>query len=512
MLEITIDRKSDIPLYAQIREALQAAIDKEELKPGQQLPPVATLAKALGVTQTTIRRAYKDLRNTGIVGCHVGRGTFVLEPESSDIGESTPKATGYHQTGQAMADPDFLLAARRLRMGIEKSLEALTILTQRPGLIHFTSGIPDPAISTEGILEQMTQEAFRVDAGIYQDYCHPPGLLDLRKEIAGRYTHSGVPVSPDQVLITNGSQQAVSIMAQYALENKQRVICETPCYMGIPKAFGALGHWVESVPRDREGPIPERLNRYRDGTPSLFYLCPELHNPMGTDLSPERRIFLKEWTEEQNALLVADEIFHDLYFDGLAPQSLLADVGPDRVVVIGSLSKSFMCGIRIGWMISSEKRIRSVGTLKRAMDIGCPTLMQGIALSLLRTGEYDRHLKRAREHYKSRRDAMVRALERYMPDGITWTEPDGGFHLWIELPNGYSSIVLFLLAIERGVAFFPGPQMDIDHRFVNAFRFSYGSVEEDRIQEGVELLADAARELLKDPPSDPGLSGLGDFA
>jgi len=513
MIDITIDRESDTPLYAQIRESLQTAIEKKELKPGQQLPPVTALAKNLGVTQTTIRRAFKDLRETGSVGCHVGRGTFVLDPDNPENrGEPAAVEPERSQTGAGYVDPDFLMVARRLRMGIEKSLDTLTVLTQRPGLIHFTSGVPDPTISEEGILEELAGEAFKTDPHIYQNTCPPPGLLDLRKEVAARYSRSGVEISPDQVMITNGSQQAVSIMAQYALENKQRVICETPCYMGIPKAFGAVGHWVESIPRDEKGPIPERLNRFRDGKPSLFYLCPKLHNPMGTDVSPERRALLREWAEDQNALLVADEIFHDLYFEKTGPESFLSDFGSERTVAIGSFSKSFMTGIRIGWMITSKERIRTMAALKRAMDIGSPSLMQGIALALVRTNAYENHLQKAKEHYRIRRDAMIKALDRYMPKGVTWTRPEGGFHMWVTLPKGYSSIVLFLLAIERGVAFFPGPQMDIDHRFVNAFRFSYGSVDLDRIQEGVELLADAVRELLKAPPNDPGLSGLGDFA
>ena len=180
-------------------------------------------------------------------------------------------------------------------------------------------------------------------------------------------------------------------------------------------------------------------------------------------------------------------------------------------VVIGSLSKSFMVGLRIGWLITNSERVRSLVTLKRAMDLGCPPLMQGIALSLLRTGEYDAHLKKAREHYRLRRDAVIEAFERSMPDGVTWTLPQGGFHMWVELPPGYSSIVLFLHAIERGVSFWPGPMQDVDHRYINAFRFSYGSVTTEQIQEGVELLADAVRELLKGPPSDHGLGGLGDF-
>ena len=506
-MNIVIDKTSEKPLYAQIRDGILEQIRTKSLKSGHRLPTVTALAKKLKTTQATIRRAFEDLANDGYIESHVGRGTFVCNPDNSANISSTLKET----QKSAFIDPEFALAARRLRMGIARSLDSLSVLLEKPGLIKFTSGIPDPGIIENGVLSKLTNNALKTDQKIYQGIMDFLGMPELRKELAERYNKEGLSVSPEQILITSGSQQAVSILSQSALENKQRIICETPCYMGIPNAFGAIGHWVESVPRDSEGPIPDRLKKFRDGKPSLFYLCPELHNPMGTDLSPDRRKLIIDWAREQNGLLVADQIFHDLRFEGEKPSSLLSDIDTEHGVVIGSLSKSFMVGLRIGWLISSAERVRSLIALKRAMDIGCPPLMQGIALSLLKSGEYDAHLPKAKNHYKIRRDVLLECLNKYMPDGVTWTIPKGGFHLWVELPQGYSSIALFMLAVERGVAFNPGPKLDIDHRFVNAFHLGYGSVDPDKINEGTELLADAVRELLKQPPSDPGLSGLGAF-
>ena len=510
-MDISIDKGSKNPLYAQIRDTIENEIRQGLLHPGERLPTVSALAKEIGVTQATIRRAFEDLTKNGLIISHVGRGTFINDPSAPDR-EKQDRQTSFRRPVREHAVTEFSLAARRLRMGISKSLDSLMELAKRPGLISFTSGIPDPELIEEGTLERLVNDALKAGQRTYQVYGGPPaGMTALREELAKRFSDNGTKVSPDQILITSGSQQAVSILAQSALEKNQRVICETPCFMGIPNAFGALGHWVESVSRDKEGPIPDRLNRFKDGTPSVFYLCSELHNPMGTDITPERQTLLVNWAREQNVELISDEIFHDLHFEGFPPTSLLSEAGTDRSVAIGSLSKSFMVGLRIGWLITNSERIRSLVTLKRAMDLGCPPLMQGIALSLLRTGEYDAHLEKARRHYRLRRDAAIEAFERSMPDGVTWTLPQGGFHLWVELPPGYSSIVLFLHAIERGVSFWPGPMQDVDHRYINAFRFSYGSVTPEQIQEGVELLSDAARELLKGPPRDHGLGGLGDF-
>jgi len=511
MIAIQINRKTDKPVYAQIRDAIQEAVIGGLLKPGDKLPPVTTFAQQVGVTHSTIRRALKDLIESRYAFSHVGRGTFILDPSLEDT-NADKKDIPSSPARSVQEGNEFTLAARRLRMGITKSLDALMELTHRPGLIHFTAGMPDITVMDDGTLEKLTKEALKAGQDIYQVYGGPPtGMLQLREELACRFNKEGMQVTPDHILITSGSQQAVSILAQSALENKQRVICETPCYMGIPNSFGVLGHWVETIPRDKEGPIPERFYRFNDGKPSVFYLCSELHNPMGTDISTERQTQLIQWAKAQQVELIADEIFHDLRFEGPTPTSVLTEAGCERAVVIGSLSKSFMVGLRIGWLIASPERVRSLVSFKRAMDLGCPPLMQGIALSLLKTGEYESHLEKARNHYRIRRDATLENLEKYMPDGVTWTIPKGGFHMWVELPNGYSSIALFLHAIERGVAFFPGPMQDLDHRFINAFRLSYGSVSLEQIQEGIELLSDAVKTLMKEPPSDPGLRGLGDF-
>ena len=511
MIDIKINKNAETPLYAQIRDALMRAVDQGELAPGDKLPPVTVFAKTIGVTQATVRRALKDLTESGHAISQVGRGTFIQAPgRSAERDEKTggDKAAGVLEQER----PELTLAVRRLRMGIAKSLDTLMDLAKKPGLIHFTAGIPDPQLMEEGMLASLVKDALKSGQDRFQVYGGSPlGMRGLREALAQRFTRAGTPVGPDHILITNGSQQAVSLLAQAALERHQQIICETPCFTGIPSAFGALGHWVESVPRDREGPLPARIQRLNSTAPPLFYLCPELHNPMGTDLSPERQTWLADWAQAHDAELVADEIFHDLRFEGSAPVSLLTQAGEKHAVIIGSLSKSFMVGLRIGWLVTEPDKIRSLVTLKRAMDLGSPPLMQAIAESLLSTGAYDKHLSKARNHYRIRRDAAIEALARYMPDGVTWTVPKGGFHLWVELPEGYSSIALYLLAIERGVAIVPGPHQDIDHRFVHAFRLSYGSVETEKIQKGVRRLADATRALMREPAGEPGLSGLGNF-
>ena len=511
MIKINVSKDSGEPLYVQIRNAIEKAVKKGDLKPGDQLPAVTSLASVIGVTHSTVRRAFEDLSAQGIIGSHVGRGTYILDADRQ-VPKEGSSALAKNISPDSGVNREFTLAARRLRMGIAKSLEALMDLAKRPGLIHFTSGIPDPSIMEEGMLTRLTKNALKSGEDTYHNYGESPlGLKSLREELAKRFNSEGMNITSDNILITNGSQQAASILAQSALEDRQRIICETPCWLGIPSAFGATGHWVETVSRDMEGPVIEKLERFNDGRPSLLYLCPEFHHPMGIDMTHDRQSQLIKWAKEHNTDILADEIFHDLRYEGPLRKSIMVEAGKKNCFTMGSLSKSFMTGLRIGWLIGDEERIKSLCSFKRAMDLGSPPLMQGIALSLLNSGKYDTHLKKARQHYRIRRDTIIESLEKNMPDGVTWTKPNGGFHMWVELPKGYSSISLFLHAIENGLSFVPGPMQDLDHRFINAFRLSYSGITPEQIKTGIENLAGSVKELLKGAPSDPGLSGLGDF-
>lgn len=525
MISLTLNKSADEPLYAQLRDGILQAVSRGELKPGQRLATVAGLARQLKVTPSTVRRAYEDLAKAGRIVSHVGRGTFLADPAEAGAtrGGSTAPADDRHRIGgssqasgpsglvpaaQAASKAELAQAARRLRMGVDRSLDALSALAARPGLIRFTLGAPPPDSLRDGVMDELIRKVMARGQDAISSYAPFAGTSGLRQAVAERYTAVGAKVAPEQVLITSGSQQAASLLALAAREDSRRILCEMPCYMGIARAFGAAGHWVESIVRDAEGPL---LAQLPDGSPahgSLLYICPELHNPMGTDLGPQRRKAIVEWSARNDALIVSDEIFHDLRCDNANPPTLLADAGCDRAVSLGSLSKTFAGGMRIGWLVSSVDRVRSLGELKRATDIGCPPLMQAIAEELLRGGEYEDHICRVRRLYQIRRDATLRALKQHMPAGVTWTRPAGGFNLWVELPQGYSSLALFMLAVERGVAITPGPMCDVDHRFINCFRLCYSPLRGEQIEDGIRRLGEATAQLLQHR-GDGGLSGLG---
>lgn len=520
MVDIEVDKKSDRPLYVQIRDHLKTAVTKGELKPGDKLPSVNCMAKRIGVTQATVRRAFEDLTKLGLARSHVGRGTFI-EPvktvEAVDPGDPFRHPVSFpgnrqnwdHMPGRP-AGHDYRYVARQLRSGISKGLLDLMRIARQGDLINFSNGIPDPAFHDPGFLKDVALETLENETTTYLTASDSQGLMELRQELCTRYEKKGVFISPDQILITNGSQQAASIVAMDTIEHRRRVIFETPCFQGVPETFNAHGNWVDTVGRDEQGPILDQLEGF-SGQPALLYICPDLHNPTGTNLTDERHDALVAWAQKNRGIILSDDIFQDLLYEGPALKSMLTTLGSDQTIVISSISKSLACGLRVGWMISSADRIRAYTRLKRLMDQACPPLMQGMVLNLFKSGRYDHHLERVKSLYRKRRDLLLESLQQLMPKAVSWTRPKGGFSLWVSMPQGYSSIALLLSAIDKGVNFLPGPLFDIDQRFVRSFRLSWAWTDEDQISEGVEILADTIKELLRQPPGDAGLSGLGHF-
>lgn len=517
MGQYSVDRDSDTPLYIQIRDSIVEAIDSQELFPGDRLPPVSLLAKEIGVTQATIRRALQDLGKAGHTECHVGRGTFITDAKAPDKKISMERATTNesspvrkNHSAQAASNPREF-AARRLRSGVSKALYDIMPLAQKPGIIQFTMGVPDPDLLPDHFIEEITEDVLKEGSSKYIQATDALGMYELRQEIARRFSEDNAKITPDQVLITNGALQAVTLIGEAALESRPTIICETPCFQGIPDTFAAMGHWVETSQRDIQGPITEKLDKIPSNGSKLLYLCPYSHNPSGTDLSARRYDQLVDWAKKTESVIITDEIFKELHFEKTTQPSLLKDLGSEQTMVVSSLSKSIMTGLRLGWIISSPGRIRQLAELKRLMDHSCPTFIQGMGLSIFTSGKFDSHTTKMRSVYKERMETMVSSLMKLMPKGVKWSQPVGGFSMLLELPQGYSSVALLLSAIDKGVSFLPCPLFDIDQRYINALRLSSAWVDKHQIKEGIELLASAIEEFISHPPGDSGLSGLGNF-
>ena len=342
MVKIEVDKKSGKPLYVQIRDRISRAIQDREILPGDKLPTVAAFAKQIGVTQATIRRALEDLKKQGLTQCHVGRGTFVAEPGCREPDAAVPNRSGVGPDPGEGTLP--ALAARRFRRRVSKGLCDLVAAADRPGTIDFAKGYPDPGLMAPGVFKEMAALALEADERSYLPYGDLQGMPELRQLVADRYNSQGVEISSDQVLITIGSQQGASIAALDAAEKKRRVFIETPCFQGTVDAFAGHGNWVESVTGLNGQDLVGQLGAGSKTGSSLLGICPDFHNPVGTCLDLDEKMQIAAWAKEWDGIVLSDEIFQDLRFEGERSVPLISLAGDKRTIVTASLSKSLMTG------------------------------------------------------------------------------------------------------------------------------------------------------------------------
>lgn len=488
--------QNSTPLYRQIETSIRSAIDSGQLKEGDRIPSAVELAKKHGISKLTVVKAFQKLEKTGLVRSEVGRGTFV-----------SLAGAGNGALPPVEPKPEVARSIRRLREGYARGLRELMMVNRRPGTINLSGGVPNPATVPDGLLERLCHEALADNPRRLYEYAGPGGLPELREAIAARLAEDGTPVTPDEVVVTNGSQQAIALAALSAREEGRIAICETPGYSSVPQLFMLYSETVLTVPRDSAGLNLDQLSALAAGKRIVLYVCPDFQNPTGETMSATRRHQLAEWVKRNDALVIDDEIFRDLRFEGAEPPSLYSMLPPGRRILVSSISKSFMTGLRCGFLASDRAIVNELLVFKRYLDLGAPSLTQAIWSAFLHDG-YDKHLDKMRANYRLRREVALGALEKDMPKTVSWTRPEGGFQLWVTMPAGTSSIQLFLQGIEQDVAIVPGPAHDIDGRFLSSFRLGYGACAPEEIRTGIYRLAHII-EGLAARPEQAARSGFG---
>jgi DNA-binding transcriptional MocR family regulator len=488
------------PKYQCLVDFIADAIRTGQLQPGERIPSVAELARRLKVNKLTVVRAFRELETRQLLSSQVGRGSFVA---GADQGPQTDGAV--QEAGPV--PPDIGQLVRRLRNSHVSGLVQLLALEPRAPAINLRASVPPEDSVSAALLQERCGQVCREHGQALLRYAHY-GFGPLREGLAAWLAQRGYTVSADEILITNGSQQALALVATWARDGGRTVFCETPTYIGIPRMFTQSGHQVESVAWDGPelalGPVAAAAR----SRPGLVYCCPEFHNPTGQCLGEATRQALVQLTAHSDTVVVVDDIFRDLRFEGDEPPSLYQTLAPGRRILVGSFSKSFAPGLRVGFLAADRPLIEDLAALKRWSDLGGPSLVQAVMLSLLTDG-YAQHLEKIRAHYRVRRDAVVAALEEHMPPGVTWTLPKGSFHLWVRMPAGHSAVELYLRGLEGGVAVQPGPAHDVDGRFLNCFRLGYAWASPAEIGQGVQTLAGVVRALLEKGPAEPSATGLG---
>ena len=496
-LALSLDRAAGrkYPLGHQVADELRRRIQAGTLGPGERLPPVRTLAGALGVTPETVAVAYKRLVEEGYLRGEIGRGTFVAAPPLR--AEEDPFAP--FEAGGAL--PPFAASPG--------SPGDLLKLANQPGVMSFAASVAAPDLAPVRELSDALQQALAADGAAALQVGATQGYPPLRQAIAELLRQRGLEgVDPATVCVTSGCQQGIDLAAKVFVAAGDAVLVEQPSFLGALEAFRARGARVIGVPIEGDGlrvdALPALIQRHR---PKLLYCMPTYQNPTGRSLSTEKRHALLRIAAAHDLPVVEDDSAGFFPLDGApAPPSLKADDQAGYVIHLGTFSKLIAAGLRLGWLVADPPVFEKLVAAKYASDLSSDALVQRAVHVLLCNGTLAAHLERTRRVYRERRDALVDALRqpRTLPPGASFDAPEGGFNLWLELPRqGPTSTELFLESLRAGVAFVPGPFFfsaggggPASAAALRGLRLSYSALPSDQIARGVRLLTSALGSLV----------------
>lgn len=392
-------------------------------------------------------------------------------------------------------------ARRAARMNPSIIREILKV-TEKPGILSMAGGLPSAdtfpvdaiKAACDRVLSQHPREALQ--------YAASEGFAPLREWVAARAAALGMSVTPDQVLITSGSQQGLDLIGKIMCDAGAPVAVETPTYLGALQAFNPFEPIYASLASDAGGVRPEALRALPHDAPGtrFAYLLPNYQNPTGRVMNAARRQEVVAAAQAAGVPIIEDNPYGDLWFDQPPPASL-ASLWPEGSVYLGSFSKVLTPGFRLGYMIAPAELYPKLLQAKQAADLHTPGFNQRVVYEVVKDGFLDQHVPKIRALYKANRDAMAVALREHLPAGCEWQSPEGGMFFWIRLPEGFDAMALLETAVEAGVAFVPGAAFYAQRPDPRTMRLSFVTLTPELIADGVAILGRVLREALAEAPA-----------
>jgi len=382
------------------------------------------------------------------------------------------------------------LFADRMSIAHKSFIREILKVTEDSNIISFAGGLPNPAFFPVKEIAEAAAKILETDGGNVLQYSSTEGYLPLRKYIAERYfLKNGLKIDPDQILITNGSQQGLDLIGKVFLNKGDRVIMESPGYLGAIQAFSMYEPIFESVSMLDDGIDIDMLEKtVRDKRIKLVYTVPTFQNPSGITYSTKKRKDVANILEKHDIILIEDNPYYELRFAG-EDLPLIRNFLEDNSILLGSFSKTISPGLRLGWICTTNEIMEKIIIAKQASDLHSNYLAQRIAYQYLIDNDIDEHIVKIRDAYKIRRDLMVSMISEHFPEEIEFTKPEGGMFLWITLPEKISSLDLFEYAIKENVAFVPGNPFYVNGGGNNTLRLNFSNSDEEQIEIGIKRLA-----------------------
>lgn len=382
----------------------------------------------------------------------------------------------------------------------KSSIREILKLTQQPEMISFAGGLPSPDSFPIDDIRKIASEVLEEDGRAALQYGTTEGDIRLRTLLAERHRNDGLVISPENIVITTGSQQALDLCGKLFIDKGDVVICGLPSYLGGLNAFANYGACLKGIPLDGEGMHPGLLeetiiNLRKEGKVIKFiYIIPDFQNPTGVTLPRSRRLEIISVAERHDLLIVEDSPYREVRFEG-TPEPLMAALDKSgRVITLFTFSKILAPGFRLAWVTGHPQIIDKIVTAKQSADLCSPPLIQKIAARYIEKGLLDVNLKKTVELYRQRRDYMILCFREFMPEGVTWTEPSGGMFLFVTLPPKIDAAVLLEKAIMKKVAFVSGAVFHCNNEGRNTMRINFSFADRNDTYEGVRRLAATIRE------------------
>ncbi len=488
---LELDRQNHTPLYTQIAAQVRQLIQHGALKVGDRLPANRELAETLGVNRSTVATAYDELLADGLITARVGSGTFVAAVPVLPASVRTEVAA----PTQRIAPLNWEAVLSELRLD---DWLANRGTGRRKDSLAFTHALPATELFPLDDFRRSVERVLRRDGRSLLQLGASTGYEPLQQYLLQQMALNGIRAEADELMLTNGCQQALDLLRQTLVQPGDEVVLENPTYPGALSLFCQPQYKCIGVPVGAQGLDLDALEDVlQRRSPKLIYVVPTFHNPTGVtmDLAARRRLI--ELAAQYRVPIVEDEIYRDLRYAGAALPSLKALDQYGVVIYLNSFSKIAFPGLRVGWVVAPRLLIEHLHALKQRTDLHGNLLAQAVLADFARHGLLNKHIQRCRRSYVQRRDAMLAALQQHFPRAASWTEPEGGMALWVCLPEGVNADELLRQAQMQDIYFTPGTRFYASGAKANTLRLSFSMVTLAQIEDGIGRLGKLVEAQMK---------------